>query len=208
MKETVKIFERLESRTKCSYAEFTAALDLRAAKYGKVRLSTVWHNRTSICVMNTMDVLFQFSINGLGVSCCVSSCLSLKCTAVLCCTAPHYSVLLYVEFFFTTLYCTVWQRKILQRVSPMSSHIHNAHNFQYSSPHTQEICHSCPLTTFLSYQHFSFYQRPPWHRMVLQINLHQGHIIWHLWMSDTTENTRESDSFLVFLYSHFRLDSF
>lgn len=37
MKETVKIFERLESRTKCSYAEFTAALDLRAAKYGKVR---------------------------------------------------------------------------------------------------------------------------------------------------------------------------
>ena len=36
IKSTTDIFTRLESRQNCSVAEFTAALDLRATKYGKV----------------------------------------------------------------------------------------------------------------------------------------------------------------------------
>jgi hypothetical protein len=36
VKNVVNIFHRLDSRTKCSYAEFTSALDMRAIKYGKV----------------------------------------------------------------------------------------------------------------------------------------------------------------------------
>jgi hypothetical protein len=39
VRNVVNIFHRLDSRTKCSYAEFTSALDMRAIKYGKVSYS-------------------------------------------------------------------------------------------------------------------------------------------------------------------------
>ena len=35
--KTVNIFDRLQLRKECSFAEFTSALDLRAMKYGRVR---------------------------------------------------------------------------------------------------------------------------------------------------------------------------
>jgi hypothetical protein len=48
MKETVKVFDRLQSRKSCCFEEFTNALALRAEKYGQVGvfikglLDTVW----------------------------------------------------------------------------------------------------------------------------------------------------------------------
>jgi hydroxymethylglutaryl-CoA synthase len=39
IKTTTAMFTRLENRTRCSVAEFTAALDLRAIKYGKAPMT-------------------------------------------------------------------------------------------------------------------------------------------------------------------------
>lgn len=133
---------------------------LNTARYGKVRYDT-----TVLKFVWWIRWMFYFNFLWMGLVCRAVYRAACALNAQLCCAARHPTIVYCFLSNFSSPHSTALsrnatQRNMLQRVSPMSSHIHNAHNFQYSSSNTQEICHSGPLTAFPSYQHIHFIAGP------------------------------------------------
>lgn len=60
---TVSIFDRLQQRKECSFAEFTSALDLRAVKYGMVSMSfelRVFYLLTIVIILMPLLLFISF----------------------------------------------------------------------------------------------------------------------------------------------------